>query len=148
MKFYSEILEKFYDDPETLESAEAVYQQKIADEEAKAKARSEEISHRKKELANAIEDADNELDAAYAAYEEAKKTCDEMYAETKRLAAEIMEPATQIVKNAQKKRVEAISAFNKEFGAFRTTYTGDNAQKEFERALSGYDSLFKYLFGI
>lgn len=144
MKFYSEVLEKVFDDVDTLNSEEAAYQQKLAEQKAKEGA----ITSRKKELAKAIEVADNELDAAYEAYEEAKKTCDEMREETKRLIAEIMEPATQIVKTAQAKRLEAIQNFNKEFGAFRTTYTGDRAQKEFERSLSSFDTLFKQLFGI
>lgn len=144
MKFYSEVLEKVFDDVDTLNSEEAAYQQKLAEQKAKEDA----ITSRKKELAKAVEVADNELDAAYEAYEEAKKTCDEMREETKRLIAEIMEPATQIVKTAQAKRLEAIQNFNKEFGAFRTTYTGDRAQKEFERSLSSFDTLFKQLFGI
>lgn len=144
MKFYSEVLEKVFDDVDTLNSEEAAYQKKLAEQKAKEDA----ITSRKKELAKAVEVADNELDAAYEAYEEAKKTCDEMREETKRLIAEIMEPATQIVKTAQAKRLEAIQNFNKEFGAFRTTYTGDRAQKEFERSLSSFDTLFKQLFGI
>ena len=144
MKFYSEVLEKVFDDVDTLNSEEAAYQKKLAEQKAKEDA----ITSRKKELAKAVEVADNELDAAYEAYEEAKKTCDEMREETKRLIAEIMEPATQIVKTAQAKRLEAIQNFNKEFGAFRTTYTGDRAQKEFERSLVNFDTLFKQLFGI
>jgi len=144
MKFYSEVLEKVFDDVDTLKSEEAAYQKELAEQKAKEDA----ITSRKKELAKAVEVADNELDAAYEAYEEAKKTCDEMREETKRLIAEIMEPATQIVKTAQAKRLEAIQNFNKEFGAFRTTYTGDRAQKEFERSLASFDTLFKQLFGI
>ena len=144
MKFYSEVLEKVFDDVDTLNSEEAAYQKKLAEQKAKEDA----ITSRKKELAKAVEVADNELDAAYEAYKEAKKTCDEMREETRRLIAEIMEPATQIVKTAQAKRLEAIQNFNKEFGAFRTTYTGDKAQKEFERSLASFDTLFEQLFGI
>ena len=144
MKFYSEILETVFDDVKALEAAELAHQKELAE----AKAKEDAITTRKKELAKAVEEADKELDAAYEAYEEAKKTCDEMREETKRLIAEIMEPATQIVKTAQAKRVEAINAFNKEFGAFRTTYTGDKAKREFERAISNYNSFFNYLFGI
>ena len=148
MKFYSELLDKLYDSTEQLTEEETAYLKKKADAEAKKAAKNEQPANLKKELAKAIEDADAELDDAYEAYKEAKQTCNEMWEETRKLVADIMQPATQIVKTAQAKRLEAIQNFNKEFGAFRTTYTGDKAQKEFERCLSDFDSLFKQLFGI
>ena len=78
MKFYSEELKKFFDTEE----------QCLAEEE-KARVEAEEKKVTKAKLAKAIEDADKDLDEAYARLEEAKKKVAELRKEEeKRLRKE------------------------------------------------------------
>ena len=142
MKFYSELLEKFYDQPEALLEAEVAYQKKLKED----KAAETSLTARKKELATAVDKADAELDAAYRELDDAKVRCKAILDESNKMMNEILDPATKKVKDAQRARVDAIRAFNKEFGVFRTSYTGDKAVKEFERTSRLIDELFSHSF--
>ncbi len=146
MKYYSEILEQFYDDADKLIADETAHLEMIAAEEARLEEQKKKETNRKKTLATAIEVADAELEKAYKEFEAAKESCKKILDESNAKMVEILKPATELVKNAERARLDAVKAFNKEFGVFKTSYTGERAQKEFERSSKIFEELFKHCF--
>ena len=143
MKYYSEVLEKFFDSSDALLNEEAKHLEKIAkEEEVLAKKRSAE-SNRKKELANAIDKCEEELDIAYKNLNTVKKECRELVKIYEDQMNEMLTPAEEAVKKAQENRLEAIRAFNKEFGVFKTTYTDERAQREMQRTAELFNNFWK-----
>lgn len=138
MKYYSELLNKIYDDEKTLIQAELEHTEALEAE----KAALNEKAARKKELAKNVEAADAAVDAAYKVYEEAKAQCQTIIEEGNKTIAEIMKEAKAHLDSAQKARLAAVSEFNKEFGPFKTQYTGDRAQREYTRVQSLVDDIF------
>ena len=143
MKYYSEVLGKFFDDSAELLSEEEKHLEKIAkEEEALAKKRSAE-SNRKKELANAIDKREEELDVAYKNLNDVKLKCKEIIKDVDKQINEMLTPAEEAVKEAEEKRLDAIKAFNKEFGVFKTTYTDERAQREMQRTVELFNNFWK-----
>ena len=150
MKYYSEKLDKFFDDPFDLEREEEQSElnelkEKVANEEAEAK--KAHLASRKKQLANAIEDCDVELERAYQKYEEAKKICQKILEESNAQMTDILDTAKKEISDAQEKKAKYLAAFNNEFGTFKVSYTGDKALKEFEKMMNLFDfknSFFKF----
>lgn len=122
MKFYSEELKQLFDTEE----------QCLAEEE-KARVAAEEKKVTKAKLAKAIEDAEKDLDEAYAGLEEAKTKVAELQKEYDEKVAAIMNPARDLIKECTKSRADAIKAFNDNFGVYTTTYTGNKALNEFAK---------------
>jgi chromosome segregation ATPase len=120
MKFYSEELKKFFDTEE----------QCLAEEE-KARVEAEEKKVTKAKLAKAVEDAEKELDKAYAALKTAEEKVEELQKEYDDKVDAIMTPAHDKIKECAKARAEAIKQFNDNFGAYTTTYSGNKALNEF-----------------
>ena len=89
----------------------------------------------KKELAKKIEAATAEVDEANEVYEAAKEKAKAILEEAKSKANEILSAAKKKVREAEQKRYEAVSAFNKKFGPYTTTLTGDKAANEYNRTL-------------
>ena len=135
MKFYSEELKKFFDTEE----------QCLAEEE-KARVAAEEKKVTKAKLAKAIEDAEKDLDEAYAGLEEAKKKVAELQKEYDEKVDAIMNPARDLIKECIKTRAEAIKEFNDKFGVYTTTYAGNKALNEFAKMASTIDQLWKKFY--
>ena len=146
MKYYSEVLEKFYDDSNQLVADEKSYLDKIAQEELMKQKEAARVATHKKELAKRIEDADAALDKAYKDLQAAKATCKVILDESNAKVQETLNPAIKALKEAEQCRVDAIQEFNEHYGVFKTSYTGDRAQKEFERTYSMFSDIFKSLF--
>lgn len=120
MRFYSDELKRFFDTEEECLSAEET-----------AKVEAEEKKVTKAKLAKAVEDAEKDLDEAYAGLEEAKKKVTELQKEYDEKVDAIMNPARDLIKECTKARADAIKAFNDKFGVYTTTYTGNKALNEF-----------------
>ena len=147
MKIYSEILDKFFDTAEECENAETLYQKEKEEKEQKQKEKSLAISKEKKELATAVETAEAALAKAYDNYEEVKEQVRKILEESNQRALDILQPAKEEIKKAQEEKYKAISAFNKKFGVYTTTYSGDKAYRELKRATSWINDIFdKFLF--
>lgn len=131
MKFYSEELKRFFDTEE----------QCLAEEE-KARQKAEEKKVTKAKLAKAIEDAEKDLDEAYAGLEEAKQKVAELQKEYDEKVDAIMNPARDLIKECTKNRAEAIKTFNEKFGVYTTTYTGNKALNEMVKMDKIFDNLF------
>ena len=135
MRYYSDELEKFFDTEEKL----------LAEEEA-ARVEAEKKKITKAKLAKAIEDADKDLDEAYAGLEAAKKQVQELQKEYDEKVDGIMNPAYKLIKECTKNRTEAIKAFNDNFGVYTTTYTGNKALNEMAKMDRIFDSIFKRFY--
>lgn len=146
MKIYSEVLKKFYDDVESCEAAEAEYKRKQDEAEAAKKAEANVVSAEKKEMANAIQAADDRLNAAYEKFDVAKAEAKKMIDEVEAKADEMLLPIKEEIKAAQKEKYDAVSAFNRKFGAYTQRFTGEHAYKELKRAYDWVDSWFNNLF--
>ena len=142
MKIYSEILKKFYDSTEDCLQAEKEFNEKKTALEEEKKAKALAVSKEKKELASAVEEAENKLEKAYQEYEIAKEEAKKILEESNQKVLDIINPAKENVKVAQKERYNAISEFNKKFGLYTTTYSGDKAFNELKRMSTWIDSLF------
>lgn len=135
MKFYSEELKKFFDTEE----------QCLAEEE-KARVEAEEKKVTKAKLAKAIEDAERDLDEAYAGLEEAKHRVAELQKEYDEKVDAIMNPACDLIKECTKARADAIKTFNDKFGVYTTTYTGNKALNEFAKIDNIMNQLWKKFY--
>ena len=135
MKFYSEGLKKMFDTPE----------QCLAEEE-KMRVEAEEKKVTKAKLAQAVEDADKELDKAYENLKEAKKQVEELQKEYDEKVDAIMNPACDLIKECTKARAGAIKEFNDKFGVYTTTYTGNKALNEMAKMDKIFDNFFKKFY--
>lgn len=135
MKFYSEQLKQFFDTEE----------QCLAEEE-KARNAAEEKKITKAKLAKAVDDADKDLDEAYAGLEEAKKQVAELQKEYDAKVDAIMNPARDRIKECVAARAAAIKNFNDNFGVYTTTYTGNKALNELAKMDKIFDNIFNRFY--
>lgn len=121
-------------------------------EESQKKAELEEvkkknlISKRKKELSDVIKSCDAEVEEAEKKYRDAREEASRVIKEANAKAEEILKTALIEVDKAREKRMLAIGDFNKEFGAYTTTYTGDRALQEYNKFLNEANKLFEPFF--
>lgn len=135
MRFYSDELKRFFDTEE----------QCLAEEE-KARQAAEEKKVTKAKLAKAVEDAEKDLDEAYAGLEEAKQKVAELQKEYDEKVDAIMNPARDVIKECIKTRAEAIKEFNDNFGVYTTTYSGNKALNEFAKTAAMMDQFWKRFY--
>lgn len=149
MKYYSEKLNEMFNSAEELLAAEGKIvkaKKKATAEPAPDKQAEPEVPTRK-QLAAAVESADNAVKEAYVNYETAKTKAEELSKKYLEEINNIMEPAKTAVKNAEQQRYEAIRKFNDSYGAYQVTYTGTRAADELMKAISRMNSKqFRELF--
>jgi hypothetical protein len=147
--FYSEILDKFFISAAELEVEEKKFlNEKAEKEEARkraAQAAQAELdalnkakaaqSARKKELAQAIDDADVERQKAYAAYKAAEDEVKRILDESNAKMTAILKDAKERVRVAEDNRFVAIANFNKEFGPYKAFYSDEKARAEYNNIL-------------
>lgn len=129
MKYYSEDLKKFYDSESDLLKAE---------EEAKKQKDIAENS--RKEMARKIDEANARIDTAYKSYEAAKKQVNDIINEAKKQVKNILDPAKKEISDAENARMEAIKEFNKKYGVYTETFSGDKAMEQYNRVLNQFNS--------
>ena len=145
MKFMSDFKElegKIYNSINECKDAEsAVLKQR---EELANKERDK--SKLKKKFADEIDKAEEAVKAAYKEYDVAKEKAAKILEDSNKQVLEIINAAKDVVNKAEKAKLDAITAFNKEFGAYQKVYTGEQARAELERFNSNLNSLFGDLF--
>ena len=150
MKYYSELLNKNFDSVEECEAAEKAEETRLAEVEKKETA----LANEKKQLADAIDVAEADLNKAYDALEDARnkarelrveyeKKVRELQKELEQKQEEVLKPATDLVKKAQENRFKTIQAFNEKYGTYRMVYTGKKAADEYARMSRTINNLFK-----
>lgn len=132
MKYWSELLQKPFDTEKECLQAEKEFKRKKAQEDATKSA----ISADKKFMAGKIEEADKKLKEANESYKLAKNKAAEILEKSNKEVETILEEAREVVRQAEKDRLEAVRAFNEKYGAYTTTLTGEKATEEFNKAIS------------
>lgn len=118
-------------------------------QEQKALAETEKknaLSKKKKEMANAIQAAEDEVALSLTAYDKAKEEANKLVSEAKEKAKEVLKEAEKKYEEAIGKRYEAIKDFNEEFGAYTTVYTGNKALEEYNKAVRRMNRWFDSFF--
>lgn len=143
MKFVNQYTKEEFDNADACLLSEKKYmeQQKKESEEKKdlmekAKVEAEARKTRKKELADEVEKASKILDEAYEHYEICKQKVEDLKEEYTKRMHEVIDPAKEAIKIAKKNQMNAVIAFNQEFGAYKTTLTNADAEKEFNKLMS------------
>lgn len=128
MKIYSEITKNLYDtEKECLE----------AEKEFKREKDTAELS--KKAAAKAIEDAQTKLDEANALYDAAKEKAAKMLEESNKEITKLLNDAESVVKKAEDEKLNAVLEFNKKYGTYKTTLTGEKAAEAYKRSLDRFN---------
>ena len=83
------------------------------------------------------------IELAYENYEKVKKEASDILTAAKKKVEELLDPAKKEIKNAEHERTAAIKDFNSKFGVYSITYTGDKAQKEYNRIVNQFSDIFK-----
>lgn len=135
MRIYSDITKKFYDNVKACEEAESAFEKE-----------KENTGKRKKELAKAIENADTKLTEANKLYEAAKLRAADILEKSNKEVKEILDTAENEVKTAEQEKLNAVMNFNKEFGTYTTTLTGEKAAEEYNKSLSRFDNIIDSIF--
>ena len=143
MKYFSEMLNKFFDEEKELTEAEANYE-KLQQEKEEEKAKEKQ---NKKLMAQAIEEADKEIDEAQENYIRATKEAKELIKQsTEEADKKLIIPAQERLKDARQKRYDAIKQFNEKYGPYSVTYTGNKAYTEFKRNYDFINQFFDNFF--
>lgn len=135
MKYYSEELKSMFDTEEQLLAAE---------ETARQKKESAKVT--KAKYAKAVKDAETQVEIAHTSYDKAISKVQELQKEYDQKVKEIMDPAVDQLVKAQKDRADAITKFNDKYGTYTTTYTGNEALKEFDKFVDRFTKLFDNRF--
>lgn len=146
MKIYSEETKKFYDSVEECEKAEADFRAEKEKLALEKETKEKEVSRRKKELSDIVDATETALNDAYKNYEDVKKEAEEELTKAYENYKEKIAEAAKIVKDNELERNKAIREFNKEFGTFKKVYTGEKADREFDRIAKMFDNLFTVPF--
>ena len=135
MKYYSEVLGKSFNTEKECLDAEASFA--IKNNATKSAARQE-----KKASADKVEQANIKLKQANEAYKVAQNKAAEILEKSNKEVREILDKAKDVVRQAEKERLDAIKDFNKKYGAYTTTLTGEEAEQEFNRVLDKFRKTF------
>ena len=100
-------------------------------------------SKRKRELAEAIEKAEEKVDEANKLYEIAQQQASEILKQANKEATDIVSKAKAKVQVAENLKLDALLNFTKEFGVYTTTYSGNKAIEEYRKATKRFDDAFK-----
>ena len=142
MKYYSEKLSKLFESQEELEKAEVEANEGAVKEEEKLAVTKKE----KKELAKAVDDADEALTKAYTEYDLARDEAKKIMSEARDKCKELLAPKETAIKEAERVKWNAIVDFNNKYGRYTRVYTGDEAIREFKRASNIIDNMFKHFW--
>ena len=123
--------------------ADKAYDAAVAAREAEKQEKEKSVSARKRELANAIEKAEEARLEAIQKYEAVKQKAEEIIAEAQEKAEKMLREEARLVKKASEAKAQAILDFNKEFGAYRIILTGNDALREVNQIVKNInDRLF------
>ena len=135
MRYYSDELKKFFET-----------EKECKDAEAKAKELAEKNKSTKAAMAKAVEEADLQLELAYEELEQAKAKVKELQKMYDAEVDRIMNPVMETINKRVEDRTKAIQEFNKKFGTYTTTYSGNKAINEFLKTSNVLDSLWKSFY--
>ena len=139
-KFYSEKLNKYFDTEKECLECEKKHDEEIAKKEAKLN----EISNNKKAHVKKIEEIEKDLEKAYADLDIAKKDAEHIVEEARKEIHDILNPVEEKIKELEKKRYNALADFNDKYGPYSRIVTGNEAAKEFQKAVKWFNQFFQF----
>lgn len=142
MKIYSEITCKYYDNVNSCLKDEKLFKETEEKKKQEELNKQKQIKRKKKELADAIELAEQKIISANEAYREAKEKVKKILEESTKEANSIIDKAEAELIEAEKEKATAINNFTKEFGTYTATYTGKKAEEELKKTLASFDNHF------
>lgn len=137
---------KEYNTVEECIKADEAYTKAKEEAEAKEAENKALVSKQKKEKADAIKAAEDDLALAQTAYDRAEEKAREVILKAKEEAKSIMSEASKTLKEASNKKYETIAAFNKDFGVYTAKYTGKEALEEYNRFVRNFNNIWNNLF--
>ena len=143
MKYYSDLTNKLYENEKELLKAESDYKKVQKEKEDKEALRLSERSKQKKILANEVEEAEKKVTEANKLYELAQNRAAEILEKSNKEVSDILEEAQKRVEEAEKAKLDALMKFTKEFGSYKTEYTGSKAVEEFHKSMGRFDRTLK-----
>ena len=87
-------------------------------------------------MADRIEEANKKLKEANENYKLARNKAAEILEKSNKEVQDILDEAKDIIRQAEKEKLEAVKAFNDKYGVYTTTLTGEQATEEFNKAIS------------
>lgn len=139
MRYYSDILKKAFNSEKECLEAEKAHNLK-ANEESKKQT---QLSIKKKELAKAIELADEKVTKANKEFEIAKAEAKKVAVEADKKIDEIFTNAENKIKEAEEEKFKLLQKWTEEFGTYNKTYTGKKALEEYEKVIARFNNIFK-----
>ena len=130
MKYYSEKLKTTFNTEKECLNAEASFQTKESIEKSL-----------KKQYSQRIENAETKLTNANHLYNVAKEKAKKILEDSNKQIEEILKAAQTEVEKASTEKLNAICEFNKKFGNYTTTLTGEKAAIEAENYLKDMRSM-------
>ena len=146
MLYYSELLKDTFETPEACEAAEKEFEEKENERKEKEAEQKTALSKKKKELANCVEESEEALKRAYEDLEQCKDECRAIRERCVQKIKEKMDEAREAVRTAEKNRFDAVSQFNKEFGAYTKVLSNDEIRQELQRSVNWINDLFNGFF--
>lgn len=104
------------------------------------------LSKQKKELADAITAADDQVTAALDKYEQAQTEARKIMAEARDRAQALLKVAKDEYDAAADEHWKAVKAFNDRFGTYTAVYTGNKAMQEYNRMARRMDDYIERVF--
>ena len=135
VKYFSEVLNKYYDSEEEVLDAEKEFNERKLKEENKKK----ELANNKKVMASAIEKAQKELELAEEELEKANRQAEEVFSKAYEDALALIKPAKDKVEDCQKAKYQAIKEFNKVNNSLKNDNLDNNSRFLLEVRLSNIE---------
>lgn len=130
---FSEKLNKYFDSEEACVDAENAEEARVA-----------KRANSKKEAAKLVEEASLKVSEAYQDYATVKQQANDMYKETREKVSKMLLEAQTKLRKAQNERCDAIRSFNKEYGTYTVSYSGDKAYNEYSKFNQQLEDIFNF----
>ena len=137
---------KTYESVEECLKADQAFKEEQEKKALEASEKKTALSKKKKEMADAIQAAEESVSTALTEYDAAKGRAREIVANAEKEANAVLKEARDKYVEATGARWRAIKSFNDEFGTYTTTYTGRRALEEWNRALKATDEIIDSFF--
>lgn len=96
----------------------------------------------RKHYSSEIDKADKDLKEAYDNYDKAKEEVRKILEKSNEEMVNILTPAEDKVREAQKAKQDAILKYNEHCGPYQAVYTGDRARQEYNRVINEMNHTF------
>ena len=142
MKFYSEKLKRLFDTQKELEDAEHekfLKEQLVKEKENKKASEKEEYKKR-------IENARLVLKECRERYQKAREEAARILEESNAQAEKVLDEAEEPLKQAKNNLQDYITDYTKKFGAYKVTYTGEEAEEKKDSIIDALLSLPRFFW--